>query len=144
MIEARYPVGFGVYAARSYVRRHGRPASIDQFGGHELIGFDDSIGHVAPLRWLRRGGKGALVTFRSNSLRARASAAVAGVGCVLLPALLGDSTKGLQRLFGPDSVGSLELCLFANSHVRNSSRVVAVKDYVAEVLDSRKAALAGG
>jgi DNA-binding transcriptional LysR family regulator len=143
VIERRYAVGFGVYASRQYVRRHGRPEAIDGFGGHELIGFDDSIGHVAPLRWLRRGGKGARVTFRSNSLRARALAVIAGVGCALLPSLIGDSSAGLEKIFGPESVGSLDLCLLGNRHVRKSPRVMAVTQYVINVLDERSVALAG-
>lgn len=142
-IEKRYAVGFGVYASRAYLRKHGRPVAIDGFSGHELIGFDDSVGHVAPLKWVRRGGKEARVSFRSNSLRARAFAATAGVGCALLPSLVGDSSAGLEKIFGPDSVGSLELCLLGNSHVRTSPRVMAVTQYVIDVLDERSVALAG-
>jgi DNA-binding transcriptional LysR family regulator len=143
VIEKRYAVGFGVYASRQYLRRHGRPETIDGFSGHELIGFDDSIGHVAPLKWVRRGGKDARVTFRSNSLRARAFAATSGVGCALLPSLVGDSGSGLEKIFGPDDVGSLELCLLGNGHVRNSPRVMAVTQYVIDVLNQRSVALAG-
>ena len=141
--EGRYTVGFGIYASRSYVRLHGKPVAIDRFAGHELIGFDDSVGHVAPLRWLRRGGRGAAVTFRSNSLGARTAATIAGVGCAMLPSMLGDANARLVRLFGPDEVGTLDLKLLVNSHVRGSPRVTAVIRYVVDLIEERREALAG-
>jgi DNA-binding transcriptional LysR family regulator len=143
VVEKRYTVGFGIYASRSYVRQNGKPAAIDRFAGHELIGFDDSVGHVAPLRWLRRGGRGATIIFRSNSLSARTAAARAGVGCALLPAMLGDAGAPLVRLLGPDEVGTLDLSLLVNGHVRASPRVAAVLRYVVDLIDERRAALAG-
>ena len=143
VIERRVVVGFGIYAARPYLKRHRLPSAINRFDGHNLIAFDDTAGHVAPERWLYRGGKGAKVSFRSNSLNARISAAIAGHGCVLLPCLLGDDQRGLRQIFAAKDVGTLELFLFVNGRLRHSPRVAAVAGFIAELLDASTEALLG-
>jgi molybdate transport repressor ModE-like protein len=143
MIDRRVAVGFGIYAARSYLGRHGKPDALNRFDGYRLIAFDDSAGHVAPERWLYRGGKGAKISFRSNSLSARIAAAKAGHGCVLLPALIGDAEPGLWPVFSAKDVGSLDLFLFVNGRLRNSPRVEAVVRFIVDVLDTSKEALVG-
>jgi DNA-binding transcriptional LysR family regulator len=143
VIERRVAVGFGIYAARPYLRRHRPPLAINRFDGHSLIAFDDTAGHVAPERWQYRGGKGAKISFRSNSLSARIAAALAGHGCVLLPCLLGDDQPGLRRIFAAKDVGTLDLFLFVNGRLRNSPRVAAVAGFIAELLDAGREALLG-
>lgn len=96
VIEPRVAVGFGIYAARPYLERHRLPPAIDRFDGHSLIAFDDTAGHVAPERWRYRGGKGAKISFRSNSPRV---AAVAGFIAELLDA-------GKEALLGLDRAGA--------------------------------------
>ena len=143
VIEHRFAVGFGIYASPGYIRKHGRPTAVDHFNGHALIGFDDSAGHVAPARWLRKGGQGARITFRSNSLQARFAAAKSGVGCALLPAMLGDGDPELVQVFSERAAGSLELYLFVNGRVTNSPNIAAVRSFIVSVLESRKQALTG-
>ncbi|MCG8694575.1 MAG: LysR family transcriptional regulator [Minwuiales bacterium] len=142
-VEKRSAVGFGVYASHAYVERHGRPAAVGEFTDHLLIDFDDSAGHVAPARWLKSGGRGARTVFRSNSADARLTAAKAGHGIAMLPALIGDAEPGLKCLFGPDALGRLELTLLVGERVRRTPRVKAVCDFVADTLAEHAAAISG-
>lgn len=142
-VERRILVGFGVYASHTYIEKHGRPAAVDAFVDHLLIDFDDSAGHVAPTRWLKTGGRGARIVFRSNSADARLTAAKAGHGIAMLPALNGNAEPGLVRLFGPDDLGRLELSLLVGERVRRTPCVKAVCDFVAETLAGHSAAIAG-
>ncbi len=143
VVEQRFAVGFGVYASHPYLGLHGPPAAIDRFDGHSLIAFDDSAGHVAPQRWLHRGGRGANVSFRSNSLSARIAAANAGHGCVLLPCLIGDNQPRLRQVFSPGEVGFLDLFFFVNDRLRNSPRVKAVTLFIIDLFETSKEALMG-
>ena len=43
----------GLYAARSYVERYGKPASEDDFAGHRFVCTDDEITRAPFHRWLR-------------------------------------------------------------------------------------------
>jgi molybdate transport repressor ModE-like protein len=136
-------VGFGIYASPAYVDEHGVPERIDRFAGHALIAFDDTPGHVAPGRWQVKGGKGAAIAFRSNSVHSRMAAARAGLGCTLLPCVLGDADAGLVRLLGPKSVGWLDLTVFVNRRVQDSPRVALVSRFVQDVLRDAGDRLAG-
>ncbi|MEJ7932185.1 LysR family transcriptional regulator [Ramlibacter sp. AN1015] len=143
VVEGSFSVGFGVYASAEYLERHGRPVAMDRFEGHTLIAFDDSPGHVAPARWDLRGGKGAAIVFRSNSVHARVAAARSGLGCTLLPCILGDGTPGLVRLLAPSDVGSLELSCMVNRRVQSSPRIGRAGDFVRRVLSGAAQRLAG-
>jgi len=142
-LHSSYAVGFGVYAAHDYFSRFGIPLDIDDFAGHRLIAFDNSSGHIAPARWARVGGRQAAIVFRSNSLHARLSAARAGLGCVLLPCIVGDAAPDLLRLFDADRIGRLELGLLVNDRVRRNPRVIAVYTHLGSLLQSREEDLAG-
>jgi DNA-binding transcriptional LysR family regulator len=142
-LQSSYSVGFGVYAAHDYCSRFGMPSGIEGFAGHRLIAFDSSSGHMAPARWSRIGGKDAAIVFRSNSLHARLSAARAGLGCVLLPCIVGDPGSGLFCVFHADRIGRLELGVFVNDRVRLNPRVIAVYNHLGTLLQSRKEDLAG-
>lgn len=141
--DCSFQVGFGIYATPLYAERHGSPSRIDDFDGHTLITFDDTPGHIAPARWQVKGGKGATVVFRSNSVHSRMTAARSGMGCTLLPCVLGDQDSSLLRMLGPAQVGYLELIVFVNRRVHESPRVALVNTFIREVLQENVGLLAG-
>lgn len=138
-----FAVGFGVYAAPAYIDRHGRPDSVDRLSNHDVIDFDISTGHVAPAKWLRRRRRGSTIALRSNSPHARLTAARAGVGIAMLPCLLADREPGLERLFGPDALGSLSMWLLVDRRIRDHARTKVVAGFVIDALTREEAALAG-
>lgn len=139
-LERTFRVPFGLYASPAYLRRHGAPRAIDDLKGHSLIGFDHSMAHVAPKPWLRAGGRGAAVVFRSNSPHARLIAARAGLGLAMLPEPLVEGTPGLRLVLPSREVGDLDLMVFVNAELRREPRVTAVRDFLAEILRGRAAA----
>ena len=134
-LEHVFRVPFALYAAPRYLRRFGAPRAIDDLKGHRLIGFDHSMAHVAPKPWLRAGGRGATIAFRSNSPHARMLAARAGLGLVMLPEPLVGDAPGLSRVLPSDAVGRLDLMLFVNHALRREPRVAAVRDFVVATLE---------
>jgi len=134
-LEHVFRVPFALYAAPRYLRRFGAPRAIDDLKGHRLIGFDHSMAHVAPKPWLRAGGRGATIAFRSNSPHARMLAARAGLGLVMLPEPLVGDAPGLSRVLPSDAVGRLDLMLFVNHALRREPRVGAVRDFVVATLE---------
>jgi molybdate transport repressor ModE-like protein len=127
-------VPFALYAAPAYVKRHGVPRAIDDLRGHRLVGFDHSMAHIAPKAWLRSGGRGAVIAFRSNSPHARMLAARAGLGLAMLPEPLVRDTPGLRQVLPSDAVGRLDLMLFVSAALRREPRVAAVRDFLIETL----------
>jgi molybdate transport repressor ModE-like protein len=132
--EAVFPIPCGLYASPAYIRRFGSPATIDDLSGHRLIDFDHSIAHTAPKPWLRAGGRGATVTFRSNSPHARVAAARAGLGLVMLCGPMVGRGSGLRCVVASDQVGCLDLMMFVNAGLRREPRITAARDFLVELL----------
>ena len=141
--RASFAVGFGLYAAPGYLASRSRPQSPFDLSGQDLVDFDESQGHVAPARWLRRGPRSARVVFRSNSLQARMTAARTGLGLVLLPSITGDRDPGLERLWSSRDLGRIELQLLENERVGRAPRVRILRDHLLALLQAEAAALAG-
>ncbi len=132
-LEAGFAIPCGVYASAAYLRRFGRPKTLDDFDGHRLVDFDHSMAHVAPKPWQRSGGKGAAVVFRSNSPHARLAAVRAGLGLAMLPEPLARGVEGLRPVLAGDVVGHLDLIMLSSIELRREPRVAAVRDFLAEL-----------
>jgi molybdate transport repressor ModE-like protein len=135
-----FPIRFGVFAAPTYVQRFGVPRTIGDFAGHRLIDFEHSLAQLAPEPWRERGGRGATITFRSNSPHLRLAAARAGLGLALLAEIFVADEPGLRPVIGSDQVGSLELLLLVGAHVQNEPRVAAAREFLTETLAKATAA----
>ena len=133
-LERAFRVPFGLYASTAYLRRHGAPRAIDDLRGHRLVDFDHSMALVAPKAWLRGGGRGATIAFRSNSPHARLAAARAGLGLALLPGPLVRGVAGLRLARPASEVGDLELVALVGADLRREPRVTAVRDFLFDVL----------
>lgn len=141
--EAILEIGFGVYASSAYGQAHGRAEALGHFAGHRIIGFDDSSGHVAPQRWLGRGGRDGETVLRSNSATVRRVAAEQGLGATLLPSIVGDRSAVLECWFPAVRLGRLALHLLVAERVRRYPRVRALLDELLSFLEQHRAGLAG-
>jgi len=137
VLEGVFPVRFGVYASPDYLKRFGAPRAIDELKGHRLVDFDRSWAHVAPRPWQKSGGRGATVTFRTNSPHARLAAVRAGAGLGMLPEPLARLNPGLRLVLPDQVVGSLELMMYVSAARRRELRVVAVRDFLNELFSAR-------
>lgn len=132
---ASYPIRFAVYAAPSYIERFGAPTKIDAFAGHRLIDFEHSLGQLAPTVWRQRGGRDAEIVFRSNSPHLRLAAARAGIGLALLTEPFVGDDPVLRKVLGGETIGSLELLMLVSNQLWHESRVVAVRNFLNEILE---------
>lgn len=139
-LEGVYPIPFGLYASPGYLKRFGAPRAIDDLRGHRLVGFDHSMAHVAPKAWLRSGGRGATIVFRSNSPHARLLAARAGLGLAMLPEPLARNSPGIRLAAPSEIVGKLDLMMFVSAELRREARVTAARDFLAGLFSDYAAA----
>ena len=134
--------GWSVYAAASYLKRRGTPASLDDLRGHAVIGFDETMAGVPGAQWLDSHAGGAEVVMRGNSIVAVLNAAIVGMGIAVLPCFMADAEPNLQRLC-PEVIGSRDLWLVFHSDVARIARVRTVIDFVTDVVGSEAAILRG-
>lgn len=102
---------------------YGGPVLADALADRPLaslpwIAWNEETGPPAFARWLEGEGLAEKPVLRCASMQLQAEAAAAGIGAVLLPCFLGDSTSGLRRLTQPLAPLASELWLLAPTEVR--------------------------
>lgn len=122
-------IALGIYAAPSYVRRHGTPTGIENFLDHRLFGYDRSDlitrGMVAFELPVTRES----FAFRCDNQVTYMEALRAGVGIGFAQARQAERC-GLIRILPEIGVPPLPVWLAAHSELRTSARVRRVFDFL--------------
>ncbi len=122
---------FGLYAARDYLDRAGRPTRGDDLERHDCVAFDDALRHRGPGSWLEDLVARGRIVYRANSVRAQLAAIRAGFGVGGHSSVFADPLPELARVL-PDLGLELELWLVTHAGLRRSARIRAVFDHLAE------------
>lgn len=139
-------MAYGLYAHRDRVKtiHQGRVVtSPEALADHPLIGFDEEALPTGPVWFLSRVEKTMKLVVRSASDRARLEMVREDMGIAALPCIMGDTAAGLEKIAGPDMVGSLELWLLARRDIAQFPHVRTVMDFVIARLRDLRPALAG-
>lgn len=123
--------GWSMYAAPAYVERKGAPATPEALHGHEIIGFDKSMGAVPGALWLDEHGKDAQVVMRGNSIVAVLNAAILGLGVTVLPCFMADAEPALQRIT-PRVLGARDVFLVVHPDLTKVAKVRTVMDFIVQ------------
>ena len=127
-------VPLGAYASHDYIGRKGLPERLEDVRDHDLIGYDRSTlildGFRARGLALDRHAFG----LRSDDQVACWQLVLAGGGIGFTQCLVGDSEPRVQRVFGPEPVGTLPVWLTAHPDLRRVPRVRRVFDALAQAL----------
>ena len=107
------------------------------------LGFDDTLDHLAAAKWFNASHGGAPVALRSNNLTALQTAAAQGMGLALLPCFMGDPDDRLTRVTDPIPAARSALWLLTHEDLRNTRRVRAFMDFMADALAARRGLLEG-
>lgn len=134
--------GWSLYAAEAYIARRGLPPSPTELGGHDLIGFDDSLAGAPGAVWLKQHGAGAGVPLRGNSIGAIVHAATLGIGLAMVPCYLAAAEPNLRRVT-PDVLSSREIWLVFHPDAARIARVRTVIDFFTQTIGAEVAFLAG-
>ena len=124
----------GMFAAESYVARRGAPQSIEDFRGHDIIGYDrgDEI-----IRGFRAAGLDVgrhFFSFRCDNQVVCWRMVVAGYGIGFNQTSIGEGEPGITRLAVDTALPALPVWLTAHSELKTSHRVRRVFDFLAEQL----------
>ncbi len=89
------------YAATDYVRRHGKPTSIEMLAGHVICGFGSALADFDAARWMKRNVAADRHGVYFDSTMALAHAVQDGVGIGLLPCYVGDQLDEVEHVLTP-------------------------------------------
>lgn len=130
-------VGYGLYAARSYLRKV-------KARDWAYIGYNESFGHIDLHHWLRAQAKGRPLAFTTNDMTSLYQAARAGMGITVLPHYLGSSDPLLRRVPSETPAADREMWLVVHPDLRRAPRIRAVMDYLIALFTRDRRLLQGG
>ncbi len=128
-----------LYASKSYVARHGMPATLD---GQALLSYDDAVRFRTRHPFANLPMERGRLALLANSQRVLLVAARAGLGIVQLPEFVGDAEPELVRVF-PTVEQPYSVWLVVTQANRRIATVRAVSDAIAEAFSRRSRRTAG-
>jgi DNA-binding transcriptional LysR family regulator len=134
---------WAVYASRTYIERHGQPASIEDLAQHALVGFDNTMAKHRIAQWLRKVAPDAPMAARSNSVLGLIYSVKAGIGIGPLPLPLGDAEPDLVRVLEPVAELTRIWRLLTTRELRRTPRVSALFDFVVEEIETLRPIITG-
>ncbi len=115
------------YAARSYLRRHGRPQHPRELDGHRIIGADGALRRIPAFRQLE-SERAHEIVMTCSTLNAMSAMAVSGYGIALLP---DDQIKSkLERLFPCRPAFVSDIWLLTHTELRRTERIRLLMDHL--------------
>lgn len=127
-------VGFGFYAANSYVERRGAPETLDDLALHDTVWATFGTGAIWPPEIDGRAVTPGRITFHTNSPTAHMYAVLGGFGVGVLSHRWAAGHPHLQRLLPDVSAMALDLWLVTHRELRTSARLRALFDFLVETL----------
>jgi len=131
-------VPWAIYAAQSYIDRHGAPHCIKDIGQHSIVLCDDPKMECPGTKWLRTIAPGARIVARCESGQDQVSLVQSGAGLALLLAHQRDD--GLIRVI--DNIGLVTpYYLLMHRDMQFAPKVRAFADFVASEIRTFRTSL---
>ncbi len=116
----------GLYAADSYIARHGMPASPEDLQNHHMVGYDRSDLIIVGMRAMGLEVTRDWFTTCTDDQVAYWNFVTAGCGFGIGQALVADRTPGMQRILPDLPIPAIPVWLTAHPALRHQPRVAAV------------------
>lgn len=127
-------LGFGLYAATSYLRARGKPALGAGLEGHDVLVPSDDLARLPEAQWLL-SQRGARVALRSSSMPALFAACVAGHGLAVLTRAWGDRSPGIEQVYPLDELPPRPLWLVVQPDVAKRPEVRVVVEHIGVIME---------
>jgi len=122
-------VPWGIYASRSFVDQHGRPAGPSDIERFRIIELVDEMKGLPAVLWMRSHASQATIAARCSNVPSAHLAVKSGAGVAPLPAVYADQDADLVNLLG--SLPELNYPMFLVTHkdIRKRPRVNAFFEF---------------
>jgi DNA-binding transcriptional LysR family regulator len=136
-------VDLRLYAAPSYLDKHGTPRSLEDLRNHRFVAYIDDLVQIAEVLWLYDAIQDPHVVFRSNSMIAQHNAAAAGMGLVMSPSFIASGDARLRPLRIEGLAVKRDLWLSTHEDFRYMARVKGLMDFIKDRVERDQAFLDG-
>lgn len=120
----------GLYAARSYVERHGMPQGEADLARHQFVGSDDPDARAPFAVWLRNTVPPEAVTFRVTEAATAAAAVYAGAGIGFLSACEAQADPNLVEILPPRPEWSSPLWLVTHVDLHRTLKIQSFLSHI--------------
>lgn len=127
-------IGFGFFAHRRYLEKHGTPHDLKELRGHAIIGFDKETPFIQTLRRSGLPLTRELFALRTDADLAQLAALRAGFGIGVLQAGIGRLDPDLVQLLPGALKFELEIWLAMHRDLRSTRRMRLLFDHLADGL----------
>lgn len=134
---------WAVYASKTYIARHGSPASITDLRQHAIVGLDGTMAKHRAATWLMEKVPDANIVVRVTSILGLVSAAKSGAGVTPLPTALGDAEGELVQVLPPVAELQRSWRLLTHPDLRHTPRVAAFFAFIDDERDALRSILTG-
>lgn len=115
----------GLYAARSYVERHGRPASEAEFAGHRFVCTDAEVTRAPFHRWLRATVQPDQITYAATEVAALEQAVRQGAGIGFMMSIRAMEDPDLVEILPPRPEWESQLRIVTHVDLHRTRKVQA-------------------
>ena len=131
-----FTVHYHMYAAKSYLKQHPTPASLDEIGDHTIIVYGETAGpEIRDINWLlehykksaKPGSGGRII--RINNITGILQAVEAGLGIGVVPDYVAAQHPELERVLPDVQAPGFDVHLVYADALRQSKRVAAFRDF---------------
>jgi DNA-binding transcriptional LysR family regulator len=122
----------GLYAAKSYVRDHGKPSGEDDFAGHRFVSTDNENSRAPFHAWLKGRLPPAQIVFRAGEPAALKAAVERGVGIGFLSMFEGAAEADLVEILPPRPEWDAPLWLVTHVDLHRTRKVQAFLGHLKE------------
>ncbi len=122
---------FGLFAAASYIERHGAPHGLEDLAGHDIIESTGEIANLPQVRLLRdHAAGGRTVRLACDNLLTQFAAMIAGCGLLALPLYMAAAAPGIRRVLADSFDVEVDLWLLTHRDHKATARVRAVIEHL--------------
>ena len=119
----------GIYAARSYIERFGKPDGLREFRDHQFILPGNGFKHICA-RMIRRHTRDENIAVSFNRISAQAAALRAGIGITFFPAYLAEQDPELVEILPPRKSWESRFWLVTHRDLNRSPKIQAFLKYL--------------
>ncbi len=136
LIQRRlFTVHFHVFASAGYIKRFGKPESVEDLEEHRLITWgEEAPGYLRDVNWLATAGMPAgekrTSALKINSILAIKRAVLRGAGIAMLPDYSVEEDTTLIPVMTGIDVPSFDTYFAYSSELKNSARLNAFRDFL--------------
>jgi DNA-binding transcriptional LysR family regulator len=130
-----FTVHMHVYAAPSYISRHGEPQTLEELDNHRIITFGEPApNYLLDVNWLEKAGRPddnpRIPALQINSLTSIKRAALLGIGIAMLPDYIVGRDPGLVQLVTHADVPSFDTYFCYPSELKNAAKLKVFRDFI--------------